>query len=295
MRKEPELETLDLCDLCGSDQINTVDIENRICACPRCGYIFDNPRPTSREIAAFYSVPAKYNHWLSAESARDRMWKRRLRKMEHTRKPGSLLDVGTGIGQFLHHAKPYYSQVCGTEVSDSAIRIAKEKYDLIVVQGNLETVQLDEGAFDNITLFHVLEHVPSPKNLIERCRALLSAGGVLVVAVPNDVRSLTSKINLLLKKVGAKRFRHAGKLGLPRITLDGTIHEIHLSHFTPDVLQRFLEASGFSVVENTLDPQYADHGLKEIIWRLYYSVGSALRFLLGINVYETIWIVAKRN
>jgi ubiquinone/menaquinone biosynthesis C-methylase UbiE len=295
LKREPELETLHSCDLCGSDQIEAVDVENCLCACRRCGYVFDNPRPAAREIAAFYSMPTKYDHWLSAESARDRLWKRRLRKMELTRKPGTLLDVGAGIGQFLHHARPYYSSVYGTEVSDTAVRIAREKYNLTILQGDLESLQFEESTFDNITLFHVLEHVPSPKSLVKRCRAMLTANGILVIAVPNDVRPRKAKIRALLRKLGVKRFKRAGNLGLRRITLDDAVQEIHLSHFTPDVLERFLAASGFSVLENTLDPYYADLGWQGIIQGVHYAVSSVLRLALRINLYHTIWIVARKT
>lgn len=295
MAAESERETLNSCDLCGGRQIGVIDAECSICACQTCGYVFDNPRPTAGAIAAFYSKPTKYDHWLAQETARDRLWKRRLMKMEHTRKSGSLLDVGTGIGQFLYHAKSRYSSVSGTEVSEAAIRIAKEKYGLTIAKGDLESVDLPERSFDNITLFHVLEHVPSPRALIVRCRALLTDGGVLVIAVPNDFGSLYTKLKLLSKSLGFKKYAHLGRLGLSPITLDGEMQEIHLSHFTPRVLQRLLEATGFRVLENSLDPHYALDGLKEVIWGLYYAVSSAVNLALRINLYETIWVVAKKT
>ena len=292
---DTDLETLYSCDVCRSDQLKMIDAACLICACQSCGYVFDNPRPTARAIAAFYSQPRKYDGWLSAERARDRLWKRRLSKMRRIHKPGSLLDVGTGIGQFLYHARPYYSSILGTEVSDAAIRIAKEKYNLVIEKGDLESVHLREGNFDNITLFHVLEHVPSPRSLIERCRTLLRNEGVLVVAVPNDLRCAANRVKLLLKGLGSRKYSSLGRLGLSRITLDGSIQEIHLSHFTPEVLQRLLEWSGFCVLENTLDPQYAADGAKELIWATYYAVSHALRFALRINVYETIWVAATKD
>lgn len=84
-------------------------------------------------------------------------------------------------------------------------------------------------------------------------------------------------------------------LGLSKITLDGTMDEIHLSHFTSGVLERLLEGSGFRVLENNLDPHYVAEGLKESIWGLYYHVGSVVRSVLGINLYETIWVVARKT
>jgi ubiquinone/menaquinone biosynthesis C-methylase UbiE len=293
-----ELETLNCCNLCGSKQLEVLDAASNLCGCQSCGYVFDNPRPTADEVKRFYSKATKYDVWVRDEKARDVLWKRRLRKLEKSKKPGSLLDVGTGIAQFLYHAKAAYSHVYGTEVSDSAIEIAKEKYGLTVMKGQVEDLQFGENRFDNITLFHVLEHVPNPKSVIERCRELLTPEGELVVAVPNDILTLRGKRNklrVLQERVVAGRSQPRGNLGLPRITLDGSSDEIHVSHFTPNVLQRFLEASGFSVLENSLDPFYVASGIRKLREDLLYTGCSLLKVLLGLNVYDTIWIAAKKT
>jgi len=290
-----ELETLHSCSLCGSEQLQVLDSETNICGCRSCGYIFDNPRPTAREIATFYSRPTKYDPWLVEQRARDALWKRRLKKMARVTNPGSLLDVGTGIGQFLHHARAFYSNVYGTEVSESAIRIAKEKYNLDVMRGEIGSIDFCGAAFENITLFHVLEHVPDPKAVIERCKNLLSGNGILVIAVPNDILWLRKKAIDLLKRIGVGRCATTGRLGLPRITLDGSLDEIHLSHFTPAVLRRLVKASGFAILEQSLDPYWAECGMKSALHGMYYRFCSLLEWLTGKNFYLTIWLVARKN
>jgi hypothetical protein len=73
------------------------------------------------------------------------------------------------------------------------------------------------------------------------------------------------------------------------------MQEIHVSHFTPAVLERFLNACGFTVLENTLDPFYAATGLRKVKEDLYYVTCAGLRFALGVNIYDAIWAVAKNN
>ena len=204
------------------------------------------------------------------------------------------MDIGTGIGQFLHHAKPSYSSVTGTEVSESAILIARQKYSLNVIQGAIEEIQFGDAKFDNITLFHVLEHVPSPRTVIEKCRSLLRSKGILVIAVPNELLALKSRTKVLLKKVGVQRFRNCGKFALRQITLDGSVAEIHVSHFTPQVLERLLAACGFSVVENSLDPYYALTGARKMVADAYYKLCDVIRMVTRYNIYDTIWLVARR-
>jgi SAM-dependent methyltransferase len=288
------LETLDACPLCGRGNILTIDLAANICLCEPCGYVFDNPRPTVEELVRFYSQPAKYDSWLGEESARDQLWARRLKLLLPAMKPGSVLDVGAGIGQFLHLARPHFSSVHGTEVSESAIEIARKKYGLDLRQGEIQAVDFGEQQFDNVTLFHVLEHVPNPRLVVQRCAELLAPGGILVIAVPNDVLSLRSRVRRLRASLGFRSGKNGGRLGLPKLVLDGSLAEIHLSHFTPDSLQNLVERCGFSVIANVLDPYYVATGREN--WKRggFYEVGRAVHAVLKTNIYDTILVIAQK-
>src|SRR6185437_8036668 len=116
------------CNICGSQQIQKLDTDFNLCRCNLCGYVFDSPRPSFAEISAFYSQAGKYDGWLKEEQARDMLWKRRLKKLLQSGARSRLLDIGAGYGQFLYHAQPYFSEVTGTEVSESGAALAKQKY-----------------------------------------------------------------------------------------------------------------------------------------------------------------------
>jgi len=287
------METLEACMVCRGSRIETLDAEWHFCRCAACGYVFDSPRPTYDELVAFYSRPTKYDHWVREGNARDALWKRRLKMLLPHRQPGSLLDVGTGIGQFLHHAKPFFSEVGGTEVSESAIQTAREKYGLLIDRGQVEEMNFPAASFDNLTLFHVLEHVPNPVKLVETCHRLLRPNGILVVAVPNDVLAWTSKIKKLGKRLGIKPFqKFSPVMGISRA---GLSREIHLSHFTPPVLRQLLLSGGFSVVEESIDPYYVARGPMAAIQAVYYSFHKALFALFRVNRYDTIWMIARKQ
>ncbi len=299
-----KLETLTSCNVCNSNRLKSIDPDCKICKCISCRYIFSSPRPTFDEIERFYSKQNKYDSWLAEERERDFMWIKRLKKMKQTIKVGTLLDVGTGIGQFLQHAKEHYTQVYGTEISESAICIAKNKYNLYIIKGDLMNIQfIGIAHFDNITLFHVLEHVSDPKKLIERCWSLLCKDGVLVIAVPNEILSLKlawirlkMRVRQLLKmRMEGYREINIGILGLRKVTMDNTSDEIHLSHFTPNVLKQLLESSGFYIVENSLDPINMERGIKYICNEFCYIICSFLMFVFGVNIYDTIWMTAKKK
>lgn len=287
-------ETLCFCSLCGGDNFAVIDSENNICKCAACGYVFDNPRPSAAEIADYYSSPSKYDSWFEMESERAALWNRRLKKIEKHKKEGTLLDIGTGIGQFLWVAQDCFTKCYGTEVSESAVDIAKGKYNLDVIRGSIEEVDSKGVSFDNITLFHVLEHVSNPQAVILKCYELLGDNGVLFIAVPNELYSLKNIVKKFLNSVGIRKNKYIGKLGIPRIALDGTLGEIHLSHFTPKVLSSLLKRNGFIVLEDGLDPYYVAKGRALFEYSMYYYFLSLVMKFSGLNLYDTIWMVAKK-
>lgn len=288
----PEMETLSHCLLCGSARIQAADAEYNLQRCQACGYVFDNPRPTLAAIVNFYSTPKKYDTWLVAELSREELWKRRLKKLLRHAERGTLLDVGTGMGQFLNLARTHFHRVAGTEVSQTALKIAKEKYGLELVQGQIEDADLPKNSFDTITMFHVLEHVSDAKKTIARCKELLKDGGVLLVCVPNDVLAWTSKVKILGRKLGLRPFqKFSPKLGIPRVF---TSNEIHLSHFAPPILRRLLEQSDLEVIEESLDPYYASTGIKQVLHSGYFAFHRLLFGITQANRYDTIWMVARK-
>jgi hypothetical protein len=68
---------------------------------------------------------------------------------------------------------------------------------------------------------------------------------------------------------------------------------VHLSHFTPDVLRRAVEQSGFVVREISLDPYFAATGFKLLLHTIDYGIHRALYAMSKTNRYDTIWLLAQ--
>jgi len=281
------------CDLCGSGDISYINKTKDIYKCRKCGYIFDNPSPDFNEIVNFYSKGDKYDSYLKEEKERDILWQKRLAMVKRYKKAGSILDVGAAIGQFLFFASRDFN-IFGTEISESAIKIAKDKYNLNLLKGNLEDIDFGDQKFDLITLFHVLEHVPSPSSLIKKCYDLLNKDGIIVIAVPNDINSLTflthirRPYELLYLILCLCRERDYNIQRLPKIKLDGSLKEIHLSHFTTSSLKRLLIKNKLKIIEDTL-------GINKYKDDLKFYFFLVLKIIFRINIYDCIWIAAKRQ
>ena len=94
---------------------------------------------------------------------------------------GTLLDIGSGTGDFLKLAKDNGWEAKGVEPNAAARNLAKQK-NLEV----FETIDMLSGqTYDVITLWHVLEHLPNLELVTQKIAHLLKPGGTLVVAVPN--------------------------------------------------------------------------------------------------------------
>ena len=288
-----DFELLGACPLCDGNQLKVLDRVANLSECQGCGYVFDNPRPTITALITFYSHPAKYDLWLRQERARDALWTRRLKQLLPVAKPGSLLDVGAGFGQFLALARPCFTEVCGTEVSESAIQIARNKYNLGLLAGEIQEIDFGSKKFDNITMFHVLEHVPDPRAVVQRCASLLVKEGLLAIAVPNDLYTLRNK--RLLRTLWTKLLGGAAGTGLQKIVLNVGADEIHLSHFTPLVLSRLLQQCGFAVVANTLDPYYVATGIAKWDHASFYAFCRMIHLIFRRNLYDTILVFARKT
>ena len=100
-------------------------------------------------------------------------------------KPGKLLDVGCGNGNFLKTMQDKGWEVRGTDFDTQAINFAKEKYGVTVDLGDLRNINYPENSFDAITLNNVIEHLPNPVDVLEECKRILKPNGHLVVVTPN--------------------------------------------------------------------------------------------------------------
>jgi SAM-dependent methyltransferase len=262
-------EKLTTCDLCGSRDFAVRDEAKKVVQCRHCGYRFLNPRPSQSEIAEAYSAPQQYDTWLDEDLGRQVMWKKRWGLVKRHAQGTRLLDVGAGIGTFLANARDDGWSVSGTEVSRSAIAIARERYGIEIAEGQLGDATVS-GPFDVVSMWHVLEHLPSPSQGLRQCRSLLREGGLLVVAVPNDSDARW-------------RFQRA-KNGsyMPYEDLEPG-KEIHLSHFTVPVLRSAIRSNGFRIELMTVDDHYPTPSARtDQLVRGYRALMAVTRVNLGI-------------
>ena len=99
---------------------------------------------------------------------------------------GTLLEIGSGTGEFLYTARSAGWDVTGIEPSLQSCTYAKQKYGLDLIQGVWNKDQFEPGKkFDVIVFWHVLEHIANPITFLEELIEILEPNGLIVFSIPN--------------------------------------------------------------------------------------------------------------
>jgi SAM-dependent methyltransferase len=164
--------------------------------------------------------------------------------------------------------------VHGVELSAEIAQHAVSRFGFSQIHvGTLESAPHENGSFDLVTLWDVVEHVPDPRALLARVHELLKPGGALVL----ETQNVDSSFARLL----GPKWQHYK-------------HDEHLYHFSPATLRRLLAGAGFDVVELTprLGGKYVSFGfIAERAARLHPAVSALLAPLKAIeraNVYVNL-------
>lgn len=96
-----------------------------------------------------------------------------------------LLDIGCGSGLLLSLLARRGFDVRGFDPSRDASAAARARGVEVVVGETIESAGFTVEAFDVVTLFHVIEHVADPRNVLREVSRILRPGGRMIVQVPN--------------------------------------------------------------------------------------------------------------
>jgi SAM-dependent methyltransferase len=231
-----------VCPLCQSAEAESVlrsrnDYE--ILRCLKCSLVFTDDRtaPTAEELYPIVDQSgrrfARKIGWMLKMFLRQReAFVRRLKAS------GRLLDFGCGNGAFALQMSEVGFDVVGIEPFSLGATVTANR--LALIQSPWERVTDEIGTFDVITLWHVLEHLRRPVEMLRRLVAHLAPDGVLVVSVPN------------FASLQSATFRGSWfHLDPPR----------HLSHFEQATLERCLTQAGLVPLANAhFLPEYGCSG-----------------------------------
>jgi SAM-dependent methyltransferase len=157
--------------------------------CGACGTVFMIDPPD--DLARYYE--GDYYHF---DAAGEPEWKHnqvrldsaayRVRLLLEHVVPGPLIEIGAGTGAFASAAKAAGFDVTAIEMDESCCRYLREREGVAAICSDRPLAALDSLAPTRVVaMWHVLEHLPNPAEVLERIAAQLEPGGVLAIGVPN--------------------------------------------------------------------------------------------------------------
>ena len=178
---------------------------------------------------------------------------------------GELLDFGCGKGLFLSFLDKKRWHGLGVETAKSRAEFGRKQYDVKILSEFYEEGVIEDGNFDVICLFHVLEHLHQPKDSLKKLiKDNLKQDGVLIIEVPlfNSWQSWIAGRNW--------------------IQLDPPLH---ISHFTKASLKLLLK----NVHMNAVRTQYFSYqlGLLGMVQSLMSKLGYKDDYIADVKFNRT--------
>lgn len=210
----------------------------------------------------------------------------------HKPEPGSVLDIGCGIGTFLAICREAGWRVAGVDPSPIACQVAKQEYGLDLVNDTFSSRLFGERRFDAVFAAQVLHHLPAPAAFLAEIARVVADDGVILLRTPNLVPQ--EAVLRLQRLLGRKEQFFCGP----------TLHVFH-----PETLRLLFARQGFGEVSFVISRPFLEPlrgwALGPNLRRVLYGAlklaayagteglfqGSGGRVLLG----PSIFVVARRR
>ncbi len=235
-----------LCTVCGRDQWSFVrrgcdlyqpndDTSFALDRCLSCGQIMQNPLPTPEQLSKAYSAeyapyrPAwKVRGWPLWKILRELTTWRRMRRLRRYGTGTKLLEVGCGAGDFLYAAHRAGWDVRAVEYSGVLAEALRNELGFDARQGDLAPGLWQDGSFDAVILWSVLEHLRNPLDALVTTCSYLKTGGAAFIQIPTRHGV----------EQGREFHQFWALLDLPR----------HLSFFERSVLSDLCDQAGMNLI-----------------------------------------------
>ena len=272
-------------------------------ACNDCGLFRNDPLPTSEELHRFHETEYRESYkGVRTPKARNvcrsaKLAKHRLGEIGHWLPASArILDVGSGSGEWLAALQQAGHRVSGVEADPHYGEFARRQYGVEVQTTGILKLVRSENSLDVITMFHVLEHLPDPLPVLERMRAWVRPGGLLIVEVPNTN---------CLHQNPAGRFHPAHVIGFTAESLEYAGRaagwervDLRLGNHDRNLLAAFRKPGADEVVAAPTLPANLPPPLlttRAAILRYYFRGSTYSRWVARMGQFLGEWVAVRRG
>jgi 2-polyprenyl-3-methyl-5-hydroxy-6-metoxy-1,4-benzoquinol methylase len=193
-----------------------------------------------------------------------------------------LFEIGCAYGFFLDVARNEFTGVKGIDISNDAIRFARENLKLDVISGDYLSIPATKA--DIFCLWDTVEHLKNPELFIEKISKEVNDGGLIALST-GDISSINAKL-------WGPNWRQ--------------IHPpTHLHYFSRRALTKLLTNYGFEIIHTSYPGQFIRLDTVAYIllvlkrnWKWLYDIikkTGILKLWVYINLFDTIYIIGRKS
>lgn len=267
-----------LCPVCKSEALQEVFLVKDISVseekfavveCLQCSFRFTQKIPSETSIGRYYQSSDYISHSNSKKGIINKLYhlartytlqtKLNFVRAATGKAVGMSLDVGSGIGAFVHTMEKAGWSSTGLEPDAQARALSVKMYNADVYPAE-DLFTLPQSTYNVITMWHVLEHVHRLDEYVIQLKKLLAPGGKIIIAVPN---------------YKSKDAAHYGSgwaaYDVPR----------HLYHFSPKSMRVLMERFELRVIKT--QPMWFDSFYISMLSEKYKGGNLLNAFFVGLK------------
>lgn len=202
--------------------------------CADCGHVWadvDLPDAALQKLyGRGYFHGEEYSDYTADRTDAEANFARRMQTLDRFLDPARhtrLFELGCAYGFFLNAVRGRFAAIDGIDVSDDAVRFARDELKLPVRHGDLLAADLGGRQYDLVCMWDTIEHLRRPDQYVQILSRHLAPGGVLALTT-GDISSLNARV-----KRGRWRLIHP---------------PTHVHYFSRGSIARLLDRSGIDVV-----------------------------------------------
>ena len=173
------------CPICRAQRVELYHAwpDFRVMTCRECGFRF-----TDLETWQYPYLDKDYydiGEISEPNPYRPFLFRRASQILRHCRS-GRALDVGCGMGEMPLLLSEHGFSATGLDESRKTIDFLRSRFPKVGWEsGAVLDLIPTLGRFDVVTMYHVLEHIPHPVEVMKGMKDILRPGGYIVIEVPN--------------------------------------------------------------------------------------------------------------
>ncbi|MHA1538460.1 MAG: class I SAM-dependent methyltransferase [Alphaproteobacteria bacterium] len=187
------------CPLCGSHEAEPFAEKDgyEFARCRRCRFIYLDPMPSDRQLAAHYNEEGSHDAYLAKRSSRIRRAHGKLLRFFPYALAKDVLDLGCGGGFAVSALGRIARRAIGLDISENAIAFARTAFPRrTFICADFRESGLASDSFDFVHASEIIEHVNDLAGFMAFVTRVTRPGGCVYVttpdighpAVPADVR-----------------------------------------------------------------------------------------------------------